>query len=156
MVRAISAVIVGYLVMFILVFGSFTLAYLAMGSERAFKPDSFDVSTLWLGTSMALGFFAAVIGGLCCAVVARKFKTVLALAAVVVVLGLGMAAPAYLTRGEDPGPREGDIANFEAMQQARQPMIALLTNPLIGAIGVLLGGRLVGGSKKEPAPKSEA
>ena len=38
-------------------------------------------------------------------------------------------------------PRTGEVGNIEAMQSARTPLVVLLLNPLIGAVGVLVGGR---------------
>jgi hypothetical protein len=38
--------------------------------------------------------------------------------------------------------REGTVTNMEAMQNAKQPPLAALINPLIGAVGVFIGTRL--------------
>ena len=42
--RAILSVIVGYVVMFLVVFVGLTGAYLLLGQERAFKPGVYDVT----------------------------------------------------------------------------------------------------------------
>lgn len=46
MFRPIAAVILGYLAMFVMVFGSFTVAYLLMGADNAFKPGVYEPSAL--------------------------------------------------------------------------------------------------------------
>jgi uncharacterized membrane protein YeaQ/YmgE (transglycosylase-associated protein family) len=119
----------------------FTIAYLLMGTEGAFQPDSYDVSGLWLATSIVLGLIAAVAGGFVCAAVAKSATPPNVLALVVVLLGLAMAVPA-LTKSAAPQARTGDVGNTEAMQNAKQPAWIVLLNPLLGAVGVLVGARL--------------
>jgi magnesium-transporting ATPase (P-type) len=140
--RAIASIIVGYLLMAILVFISFSVAYLVMGPDTSFKPGSYDVSAAWIVTSIVLSIVAAVAGGYVCAVIARSVKPARILAVVVVVLGLAMAIPA-LTEGETaPGPRTAEVGTLEAAQYAQQPDWLTLLNPLLGALGVLLGAGL--------------
>jgi len=67
MLRAILSVIAGYVTMFMVVMATFSVAFLALGTERAFAPGSWDPSVLWLVVSFALGLLAAVVGGWVCA-----------------------------------------------------------------------------------------
>src|SRR5437660_12921966 len=92
--RAILAVIVGYLVMFLLLFAGFTSAYLVLGADQAFKPGSYQVSNRWLALSFALHIVVGLIGGFLCAAIAKGGKAPLALAIVAVVIGLLMGLPA--------------------------------------------------------------
>ena len=64
MLRTIGAVIAGYVVVFILVFTMFTVAFLALGTNATYQPGTYDVSMLWIVISTILGFVAAVGGGL--------------------------------------------------------------------------------------------
>ncbi|MGH9868686.1 MAG: hypothetical protein ACREAA_11060 [Candidatus Polarisedimenticolia bacterium] len=143
--RLIGGVVVGYLTMFVLVFGSFTAAYLAMGANSAFQAGSYEPSTLWLVVSWVLGFLAAVAGGCVCMAIARTPKGPLTLCIVVVVLGVLFAIPT-LMGGPDERPtvRTGDVANMDAMMNARQPAWLMVLNPILGAVGVMVGGRLKG------------
>jgi len=59
---------------------------------------------------------------------------------VVIVLGLALAIPT-VTQREGLAPRPATVGNMEAMQQARTPPWVAFLNPLVGALGVLLGGR---------------
>ena len=136
-----GGVIVGYLVMFAFVFVTFTVAFLLMGTERAFKPGSYDVSGLWIGVSFILALAAAILGGLVCAWIARDTKALVGLAGLVLVLGFLMALP-VLTAKAEPKARSGAVGNMEAMQNAAQPAWIALLNPLVGAGGALVGGRL--------------
>jgi hypothetical protein len=126
--------------MFLAVFSTFTVAYLAMGADRAFQPGSYEVSMLWVAISLALGFGAAVLGGWVAAAIARDARGPKVLAGFVLILGLLLALPAMTTRVE-PGQRTAEVGNMAAMQQARTPPWVALLNPIIGALGVIVGGR---------------
>lgn len=141
MVRSIIAVVVGYVVMALLVFVLFTAAYLAIGAEGAFVPGSYAVSGLWIVLSFVLSLVAAIVGGYACAAIARGGRAPLALAVLVIVLGMLAAIPVLTTPGE-AGARAGDLPNMEAMMRARQPAWVALLLPLVGAAGVVVGSRL--------------
>lgn len=136
--RAILAVVVGYLVMGGVVFLGLSGAYLGMGTERALRPASFQVSTLWLVVYLVVSILAAVAGGYFCAAIARRPTPPKVLAGLVLVFGLLMAVPVLMDTN-DPGPRAGSLGNMDAMMQAKQPGWAALLNPLIGAAGVMIG-----------------
>lgn len=145
MIRTIGAVVAGYLTMAVLVFLSFTLAYVVMGAEHAFQAGSYEVSGLWAATSIGLGVLAAIAGGFVCALISRDRTGPRALAVVVLILGLVLAIPAITGGGETAElVRQGDVGNFEAMQSAKQPLWVTLLNPLIGVVGVLIGAALYG------------
>jgi hypothetical protein len=152
MARSVLGVIAGYVVMALLVFASFSAAYLLMGADGAFRPNSYEVSGLWLATSFVLALLAAVAGGYVCAAISRRTLAPLVLAVVVLVLGMMAAAPALTARGESP-VRTGDVPNLAAASQARTPPWVALLNPLVGAAGVLAGARLRG---ERPGRAAEA
>jgi hypothetical protein len=144
MARAVLGVIVGYIVMAVLVVIMFSVAYLGMGTDRAFKTGTYDPSLLWIVVSLVLGLIAAIAGGWVCAMVARPgSKAPKVLAGIVVVAGLAMAG---LSAAKQPPPevRSGAVSNFEAMQRARTPLWVALTNPIVGAIGIVIGAGLRG------------
>lgn len=138
--RLIGAVVAGYLVMAVCIFATFSLAYLALGAEGAFQPGTYAVSTLWVVLSLVLGFLCAFFGGWIAATIGRGFQAGRALAIVVVVLGIVFAVPVMRDR-TDPGPRDANVPNMAAMQQARTPLWVALLNPLVGAVGVIVGAR---------------
>lgn len=144
MVRNIGGVILGYICMALTVFLTFTAAYLLMGADRAFKPGTYEVSGLWVSVSCLLALVAAVIGGYVCAQVARSKGAVVALAVLVLILGIVAAIPVLMAAGDDRSSniREGEVSNMEAMQKAKQPGWMALLNPAVGAAGVLVGARL--------------
>ena len=142
MVRAILGVVVGYVVMALLIFMTFSVVYLAMGASGAFKPGTFDPSLLWIVVSFFLSFIAALVGGYTCAVIAKTKRAAQVLAGIVVVLGVLVAIPALRATDTRPNTRTGDVPNMEAMQNARTPGWVALMNPLIGAVGVMVGAGL--------------
>jgi hypothetical protein len=141
MARSIIAVIVSYIVMFFLVFLTFTCVYLLLGANGAFKPGTYDASNRWLAIAFAVNFVIAIIGGLICAAIAKGGRAHIALAVVVFVLGLLLAIPSIMKAKPDM-VRIGSVSNMEAMQRAKQPIWAPLLFPFIGAAGVLIGGKL--------------
>jgi amino acid transporter len=143
MARGIIGVIVGYVTMAVFIFATFTAAYLLMGTDAAFEPGSYAVSSLWILASIVLGLIAAVLGGYVCAVIARQPKVPVILAVFVLVLGVILAIPTLGGSSENPpAPRPADVDAMEAMRIAEQPAWVSLLNPVIGAVGVLIGARL--------------
>jgi hypothetical protein len=141
--RMIAGVVVGYLVMFIAVFVLLTGAYFILGADRAFKPGSYDVTATWLVLSTILSLAAAVVGGWVAVSISRRHKTAVVLAGVVVVLGIILAIPT-LNAPKLNEVRDGSVGNTQAMMKAQQPPAVSILNPIIGAIGVMLGARLRG------------
>ena len=141
MLKAVLAAIVGYIVMVVVVFTTFSGSYLAMGADGAFRPGTYDVSLLWIVVSLVLAIIAAVIGGTVASRIGGP-TGVKVLAGLVVVLGLLSALP-VLSPETDPRPkvRTDAVGNMEAMTNARQPAWNALLMPFLGAAGVLAGGR---------------
>jgi hypothetical protein len=143
MARSIIAVIVGYIVMFILQVAVFMTIYTMVGPNWSFKPASYQASTRWTVTQFAVVLVTAAVAGLICAVIARGGKAPLALAAVVLVLGLALAAAHTAMQPRDTHEvRTGSVPNMEAMTKARNATWVMFLAPLIGAVGVLIGGKL--------------
>src|SRR5467141_4785806 len=101
MLRSVLGVIVGYIVMFVLQVIAFMTIYTMMGADWSFKPASYQASTRWTAMQFAVILVTCVIAGLICAAVAKGGKAPLALAAVVLVLGLGLGALSTALRPAD-------------------------------------------------------
>jgi hypothetical protein len=142
MLRTIGGVVLGYVTMAVLVFGLLTLAYLGLGADRAFRPSSYEPSDTWIVTMFAIGLLAAIVGGMVCAAVGRSRTAVLALAVVVVLLGVLSAIPVLMGVQGESQARTGDVSNLDAMMKARTPAWVALANVAVGVAGVVLGGRL--------------
>jgi len=143
MLRAILAVIVSYVVMSVLIFAGFTGAYLLMGVDRAFRPESYDISHRFLALGFVIDFVVAVIAGLLCAAIAKGGKAPLVLAAVTLVLGILLSIPSIMAaRNTGPTIRRGSVSNIEAMERVREPIWAPILIQFVGAAGVLVGAKL--------------
>lgn len=137
--RNILAAIVGYVVMVALVFVTFSIVWMILGADGAFEAGSWDVTGTWIGASILFGFVAAKAGGFVCSKLAASHQAVLILIGIVVTLGIVAAIPDVTVAA---GPRPDDVSMFDAMGSAEQPRWVAWLNPLIGALGVMLGARL--------------
>ena len=143
MARTVIAVIAGYITMFILMFVTFTCAFLLMGTEWSFKPASCEASNAWVAMSLVSGLIISIVAGFICALIARGGKAPVILAVVVFVLGLVLAIPSVIAHQQNAGKvRAGNVTQAEAMQNAVEPIWVPFTFPIIGAVGVLIGGKL--------------
>lgn len=143
MLRSVLGVIVGYILKVILEVAAFITIYTMMGTNWSFKPGSYEPSTRWTVMGFVVLFVAAAIAGLVCAIIAKGGKAPLVLAAVVLVLGLVLTAVATAMRPPDThGVRTADVPAMEAMSKARNPKWVLFLGPVIGAVGVVVGGKL--------------
>ena len=143
MARAIIGVIVGYVVMFILNFLGFVTLYAVIGPDQAFKPGLFLASNKWIAISFVIIFITGTIAGLICAAIAKGGKAPLALAVVVIALGLLLAIPAMMKAQANAKLVRGrNVPQMEAAQKAYWPTWTPFTFPIISAIGVLVGGKL--------------
>lgn len=148
MLRAVLAVIAGYIALAVAIFVLFSMAYLAMGADRAYEPGSFAVSTLWLLFAVPITFIVAMIGGWVCRVIAGRTGPVWALAIVAVVLGVIEAT--YVTLNpREPEERAADVSLLDATGKAVQPTWVVWLNPVLGFVGILLGGSALGGTKDD-------
>lgn len=131
-----------YAVMFVFYFAVFTGVYIALGPERAFKPDSYEISTLWLAVSIVVTLGGAVLGGFVCAAISKSKRTCQVFAFIVFLAGILLCLPALMRDDESPHVRAGEVPNMQAMQLAVAPDWMHLLSPVLGAAGVLLGARM--------------
>ena len=143
MLRTVGAVVAGYVVLAVVVMASFPLLHVLLGADRVYLPQRFAPSGLWIALTSAIGLGAAIAGGATCAAIAKSPAAIRALAALV--LAFGILAAVFTMRmapAEATVVRTPDTPMSVSMQQTRQPVWVSLLNPLIGAAGVLIGGRL--------------
>ena len=141
MLRTIGAVVVSYIALFIIVFVLFTCIYLALGASGAFRAGTYEVSPLWLVITIVVSLASAIAGGFIAAWIGKSKTAVYGLAGLVFVLGILSAIPA-LKDTTPPETRTADVGNMEAMMHAREPVWIALLNPVLGVVGVVIGGGL--------------
>jgi predicted MFS family arabinose efflux permease len=145
MLRSILGVIVGYAVISLFFFATFTGLYFALGVERIFQSDSYEVSTLWLVLSGAISLCGSILGGYVCATISRNKRTCEWFAGIVLIVLVIFCIPKL--RDPNPHVRAGDVSYMDSMRLTQMPIWMHVLNPVLGAVGVLLGARL----KKLPA-----
>ena len=146
MLKSIVGVIVGYVVMAIFAFAVFTGAYLGLGVDRVFEPDSYAISTIWIVLMIAIAFIGGLLGGLTCAAISKSHTACVVFAVLVFVAGVLLALPTMM-KEHSSVVRSGDVPNFQAMQLAQTPVWLCVLNPALGAVGILLAARR---TKKNP------
>jgi hypothetical protein len=142
MVKSIVAIIASYAAMFIFSMAVFMGAFLALGVERVFQPDSYEVSTLWMAVAALLSFCGSILGGLICAAISKSKRTCQIFAFLVFSLSLLACIPAMKRNPDAPNVRAGEVSNFEALRLEVSPMWFHFLTPVISAAGVLLGARM--------------
>ena len=143
MVRSIIAVIVSYIAMFALNLLGFIGLYAIVGPRHAFKPRLYVASNRWFVMAVAVMIVSGIIAGLLCAAIARGRKATLALAGLIIVVGLLLAIPAIAkSRANAELVRVGDVSTREAMEKASWPVWAPFTFPFVSAVGAVIGGKL--------------
>lgn len=146
MAKAIGIAVVGYIIISILIFILLTGAWYAVGVNGAFQPGVWDVTPTWLGLMIVSSLVAAIMGGYVTSMMTSDSRAPKILAGLLLVLGLLMAIPILMGSGPTaPLPRPDTLPMFEAMSNGKQPSWLALLNPILGAVGVMVGSRLRSG-----------
>jgi hypothetical protein len=149
MLRSIGGVVVGYVALFIVTAGLFMTMWFGLGPDQIFEPGTFHPNIILNIGAPAISVLGALLGGWVCAKVSRSRKAVIALASIVLIVGL---VAAYFTlQKPEPGARDPKWTAKETMDHGREPNWYALANPFIGCFGILLGGMCVCGCGKKPS-----
>jgi|SRR5205085_939781 len=141
MLKSIVAIVVSYAVMALFFIAVFNIGYLALGADRVFQPDSYEVSTLWLVLGVLFPLLGSLLAGYLCAAIGKSWRTCQVFAFIVFLLGLVACIPALKRDPDAPNVRAGEVPNFQAVRLAVSPIWAHLLTPVVSAGGVLLGAR---------------
>ncbi len=149
--RPVLAVVAGYLIMVIFVMVTLTIAWGLLGSSFAFQSGTTHVTLRWVGLNLSLSVLAAIAGGYVTMWIAPNdsMLTVKILAGIILVVGLIMAvAHIFTDPSVDQHLAQGVVVEgmsaFSAASESVQPLWYNFLVPIIGAVGVLVGGRLRG------------
>ena len=152
MLRTVLGVLAGYLVMSVISLLGLAILWVVFGAEAAFREGTTVASGLWAGANCAIGLAAAVVGGLVAAAIGRHPTRlpVKVLAGLVLVLGLILA---FFQLGGEPFPLpEGktvaELTFIEAGAVAVSPTWYNFAIPLIGSLGVMIGGHLAAPARR--------
>lgn len=137
--RAIGAAVVAYVVLVVVIFAAFAGAYAVLGPQGAFQPDTYDASLTWIVLSIAIGFVTAVLAGWLCITIARDPRGPKVLAVLVLIIGAWSAFAA--NKRQPPASRPEVVGLMDAVQNGKAPPWVNWLNPVIGVVGVMIGGR---------------
>jgi hypothetical protein len=142
MLRSVVAIIVSYVVMFVLFMAIFIGCYFALGIERVFQPDSYEVSTLWTILTLVIALLVTMFAGYLCAVISQNWRACQVFALIVFLLALWQCFSGMRRDSEGPNVRAGDVTYLEAIGHAVTPMWLHFVNPIVNGAGILLGARM--------------
>jgi len=142
MLKSILAIIVSYVVMFAVFMAIFTGLYFALGVERVFQADSYEVSMLWIVLTLVIGFLVSMFSGYLCAAISKSWRTCQIFALIVFLLALVQCLSALKRNPDAPNVRAGEVGMFEAMSLAVSPFWLHYVNPILSGAAVLLGARM--------------
>ena len=142
MLRPVLAAAAGYLTMAATVFVSLSIAYSVLGREFVFQGTSNQVTVEWTLAALLGGFLAALAGGYVAGRTGKSAESFLILVGGVLVLGVASATYSMVNRPEvvlEFEPTRWGL--LEAARSALHPVWYDFLIPLLGALGVLWGGR---------------
>ena len=142
MLKSILALIVSYIAMFVVFMAIFTGLYFALGVERVFRADSYEVSMLWIVLTLVIGFLVCMFAGYLCAAISKNWRTCQIFALIVFVLAAAQCLSALRRSPDAPNVRAGEIGMFDAMGLAVTPLWLHFVNPILNGAGVLIGARI--------------
>ncbi len=142
MFRSVLAAATGYVALAGSVFASLSVAYHFLEGEFVFEGTSDRVTSEWTLVALLLAFLSALLGGFVAGRMGKSTQAVLILIGVVLVLGV---ASAVYTMTHRPGVvsevNTSDWGFWDASQGGIQPLWFDFLVPLVGALGVLWGGK---------------
>ena len=149
--RPVFAVIAGYVIMAVFIMVTLTIAWALLGSSFAFQAGTTHVTLEWVGLNLSLSAIAAIAGGYMAMWIApdEAMLPVKILAGIILAVGFIMAvAHVFTDASMDQQLAQGVVVEgmgaFAAASEAIQPIWYNFLVPVIGAAGVLVGGRLRG------------
>jgi hypothetical protein len=142
MLKSILAIIVSYVAMFVIFMAIFTCLYFALGIERVFQADSYEVSMLWIALTLVIGFLVSMFAGWLCAAISKSWRTCQLFALIVFLLARMQCLSALRRNPDAPNTRAGEVGMFDAMSLAVTPLWLHFVNPILSGAGVLIGARM--------------
>ena len=142
MLKSIIAIVVSYVVMFVMFMAIFTCLYFALGVERVFQTDSYEVSMVWIVLTLVIGFLVSMFAGYLCAAISNSWRTCQIFALIVFLLALIQCFSALKRNPDAPNVRAGEVGMFDAMSLAVTPLWLHFVNPILSGAAVLIGARM--------------
>jgi hypothetical protein len=142
MFKSIVAIVVSYIVTFVLFLAVVAGLYVVLGVERVFQPDSYEISNLWLGLTVVGSFFAWILGGWLCVTISKSRRTGQVFAFIVFVAAAIGCLLSLNRESEGPHVRAGEVTINEGLQRTVTPRFFHFVNPVVVLAGALIGARM--------------
>jgi hypothetical protein len=142
MFKSIVAIVVSYIVIFLLFSAVFAGLFVALGVERVFQPDSYEISNVWLWLTMGGSFFAWMLGGWLCVTISKSLRTGQVFALVVFIAAAIGCLLSLRRESEGPNVRAGEVTFMEGLERTVTPRWFHFVNPVVALAGVLAGTRM--------------
>ncbi len=143
MLRSVLAAVAGYVTIAVAVFASLSIAFSFLGPEFAFHEASSQSTLQWTLVALLSGLLSALAGGWVAGRVGKSSQAFLILVGIVLVLGIVSAVYSMTSRPQIVADADtSDWGFIKASRGASQPVWYVFLVPLVGALGVLWGGRL--------------
>jgi len=143
MLKNIIAIVVSYVAMFVVFMAIFAGLYFVLGTERVFKPDSYEISTVWLALTLIFGFLVTVFAGFLCATISKNWRTCQVFALIVFALASVQCLISIRRQNPDaPNIRASEVTFSEGIEHAVTPFWLHVINPIVNGAGALLGARM--------------
>ena len=147
-VRGVLAVIVGFVVMFIIQAIGLTIGYFVVPMDKIYEGDTLHTSLLWTIIMLATGLIASIIGGMIGAVIGKSPRHLPVKILAVIVLLLGMASgyrqvQEIKSRTPEELHRTGSEKVWEAAKVSAPPTWYSYTIPVVSAAGFLIGAAVI-------------
>jgi hypothetical protein len=148
--RVIVGVIVGFIVTGLIVSAGFVAGLFGLGLDWILEPGTYDATTKWSVIALVIGLVGAIIGGLVCSLIARKSIATKVLAALLLVFGGLNAGLPLMSERPELGPRPADETMDVSIPKLQEPTWVAIANPIVGFVGVMIGGSLRRPRQKPP------
>ena len=142
MLKSIIAIIVSYLIVFLLFSAVFIGLYFVLGAERVFQTDSYEISTLWMVLTLVGSLFGWMLGGWLCVGISKSLRTGQVFALIVFVATAIMCLSQLKRESEGPHVRASEVSFDEAFGREVSPRWFHFVNPVVSLLGVVVGARL--------------
>ena len=143
MLKSIIAIIVSYVVGSLVFFALVTGLFFLLGVERVFEPDSYEVSSIWVALTLIVSLLGAMVTGYVCLSISHSWRTVQVLALLVLMFtSISCIVQMRRINPDAPNIRAGDVDYFNAFKLGVPPRWLAFVNPIVGCMGVLIGGRI--------------
>jgi len=147
--RAIAAAIISFVALSFVLFWVSLAPWYLFGVNGVLQPGTYDTVPAYNAYALIVSAIAAALIGWLCAAIGRSRLAVI-IVAVLCFMG-GMLNATMMFKKPEPPPRVGDVSISEAIYHRKEPAWYTLTMPIIGVIGVLIGGRRAGSTPSAPS-----